>query len=86
MGRENLALAMPAARPVLTPKKGCGKHPHMSEAHATDPNEPKTPMWLTALGGVLFLLAGLAWALRTPTPDATDTTAPAGSAAVDAGK
>jgi hypothetical protein len=58
----------------------------MSESHgnATDPNEPKTPMWLTALGGVLFLLAGLMWALRTPTPDPNGA-APAGSAAADAG-
>lgn len=60
----------------------------MSEAHgnATDPNEPKTPLWLTALGGVLFLAAGLAWALRTPTPDPGDASAhPAASAAADAG-
>lgn len=59
----------------------------MSESHgnATDPNEPKTPMWLTALGGVLFLLAGLMWALRTPTTENADGTAPAGSAVADAG-
>ena len=59
----------------------------MSESHgnATDPNEPKTPMWLTALGGVLFLLAGLMWALHTPDGGNADGTAPAGSAAADAG-
>jgi hypothetical protein len=60
----------------------------MSESHgnATDPNEPKTPMWLTALGGVLFLLAGLFWALRTPdAPDAAKGGAPAGSASAAAG-
>lgn len=58
----------------------------MSETHgnASDPNEPKTPMWLTALGGVLFLLAGLFWALRTPA-DAANGESPAGSAAADAG-
>lgn len=57
----------------------------MSETHgnATDPNEPKTPLWLTALGGVLFLIAGLAWALRTPTPDPN--AAPADTATADAG-
>lgn len=60
----------------------------MSETHgnATDPNEPKTPMWLTALGGVLFLIAGLAWALRTPAPEVDPNAAnPAASAAADAG-
>lgn len=58
----------------------------MSETHgnASDPNEPKTPMWLTALGGVLFLLAGLFWALHTPA-DAANGAAPAGGAAADAG-
>lgn len=59
----------------------------MSESHgnATDPNEPKTPMWLTALGGALFLLAGLAWALHTPSAENAAGAAPAGSAAADAG-
>jgi len=60
----------------------------MSESHgnATDPNEPKTPMWLTALGGILFLLAGLFWALRTPdAASAEKGAAPAGSAAAPAG-
>lgn len=37
--------------------------------------EPKTPMWLPALGAVLFLLAGIAWAMapggtEDPTGDA----------------
>ena len=59
----------------------------MSESHgnATDPNEPKTPMWLTALGGVLFLLAGLMWALRTPSAENANGAAPTGAAAADAG-
>ncbi|MFO0735220.1 MAG: hypothetical protein U0270_05045 [Labilithrix sp.] len=59
----------------------------MSESHgnATDPNEPKTPLWLTALGGVLFLLAGLVWALRPTTTDGVNGASPAGSAAADAG-
>lgn len=59
----------------------------MSETHgnATDPNEPKTPLWLTALGGVLFLVAGLAWALRTPdAPPNADGKTPA-AATADAG-
>ncbi len=28
--------------------------------------EPKTPMWLPAVGALLFLMAGLAWAMSTP--------------------
>jgi hypothetical protein len=44
----------------------------MSETHGNPsdhhhappaPPEPKTPMWLPALGAVLFLTAGLFWAL-----------------------
>lgn len=35
----------------------------MSEAHAEsdqlDPEEPSTPLWLTLLGGVLFLLVAI---------------------------
>jgi hypothetical protein len=51
------------------------------------PPEPKTPMWLPALGAVLFLLVGLAWAL-SPTPAPAQTgSAPAasGAAAGDGG-
>lgn len=36
------------------------------------PPEPKTPMWLPAVGALLFLSVGLLWALTTPpekTPD-----------------
>ncbi len=57
----------------------------MSESHgnATDPNEPKTPMWLTALGGALFLLAGLYWAL--PSSKSADDAPLTDSAAADAG-
>jgi hypothetical protein len=32
--------------------------------HAPLPDEPKTPMWLPALGAALFLLAGIWWATR----------------------
>lgn len=35
-----------------------------SSTHASpELGEPKTPMWLTALGAVLFLAAGLLWGL-----------------------
>ena len=30
--------------------------------HTEHPPEPKTPMWLPALGAALFLLAGIWWA------------------------
>ena len=33
-----------------------------SHAHAAHLPEPKTPMWLPALGATLFLLAGIWWA------------------------
>lgn len=54
------------------------------------PPEPKTPMWLPAVGGVLFLTVGLIWGLSGPSKDATpeSTAAPTGTAsaaAADAG-
>jgi hypothetical protein len=50
-------------------------------AHPNPPetSEPNTPMWLPALGALLFALAGVWWATRpVPPPIAAD-------AAVDAG-
>ena len=45
------------------------------------PPEPSTPMWLPAVGALLFLTAGLAWALTTPPAESADLSAiPAGSA------
>lgn len=51
------------------------------------PPEPKTPMWLPAVGVVLFLTVGLVWGLGGSSKDATEGTAPAAttSAAADAG-
>jgi hypothetical protein len=43
--------------------------------------EPKTPMWLPALGAVLFLTVGLLWALSTPPQDARDLAAAAAASA-----
>ena len=37
------------------------------------PPEPQTPMWLPAVGAVLFLAVGLIWALSTPPKDPTET-------------
>jgi hypothetical protein len=56
---------------------------------ASDGNEPKTPMWLPALGAVLFLTVGLVWGLSSPSRgnsgNTGDSATPAGSAAADAG-
>jgi len=56
-------------------------HSHGPEA----PPEPKTPMWLPALGAVLFLMAGLLWALTPDSKPEADATPGAASAAADAG-
>lgn len=63
-----------------------------SNAHDDDhglppPPEPRTPMWLPAVGALLFLGVGLAWALSPPAQETTDLSAiPAGTAAAaDAG-
>lgn len=56
-----------------------------SEGHHADTfPEPKTPMWLPAVGAVLFLVAGLVWGLGDPSPDASKAQ-PTGAAAADAG-
>jgi hypothetical protein len=42
---------------------------HVGAAELSDelaPDEPKTPLWLTALGGVLFLLLAIAWLATRP--------------------
>jgi hypothetical protein len=36
----------------------------MSEPVTPPPDEPRTPMWLPALGAALFLLVGIWWATR----------------------
>ena len=39
-------------------------HEHVDAADGPDelpPGEPKTPLWLTGLGGILFLALGIAW-------------------------
>ena len=55
------------------------------DSHAHDavpaPAEPNTPMWLPAVGALLFLSVGLAWALTTPPKETADLSGiPAGSA------
>ena len=47
------------------------------------PEEPKTPMWLPALGATLFLIVGIWWATRPAEPSGATT--PPGATAVDAG-
>lgn len=56
--------------------------PAMSDPHVSAPDdEPKTPMWLPALGAALFLAVGLAWAVSPasppPPPEAAASAAPA---------
>jgi hypothetical protein len=52
---------------------------HVSSAHAPVSDEPKSPMWLPALGAALFLTAGLWWAVTPSAPDVV-ADAPAASA------
>lgn len=54
----------------------------MADSHAEHPPEPKTPMWLPALGATLFLLAGVWWAWTTSSShvEGTDEAKPAASA------
>jgi hypothetical protein len=41
---------------------------HDSHPSGGDSDEPKSPLWLPALGAALFLLAGIWWVTRTPEP------------------
>lgn len=44
-----------------------GSHDAHGHGHTPPaPPEPRTPMWLPALGAVLFLAVGLAWGLSGP--------------------
>lgn len=56
----------------------------MSETHGkpSDPQEPKTPMWLPALGAVLFLMVGIVWGLQPSKAESTGSTT---AASADAG-
>jgi hypothetical protein len=45
---------------------------HAAHAGPPPPPEPHTPMWLPAVGALLFLTVGLVWALTTPPQDKTD--------------
>jgi len=60
---------------------------HDEHAHHGPPAlpEPNTPMWLPAVGALLFLTVGLLWALTTPPKEATDLSGiPAGTATATA--
>jgi hypothetical protein len=57
--------------------------------HATSPQpeEPRTPLWMPALGAALFLTVGLVWAATPPpvAPVSTEGDAGEEAAAADAG-
>jgi hypothetical protein len=59
---------------------------HSATAHAHEepiPEEPKTPLWLTALGGGLFFLLAVGWLATLATePKGDDASAASASAAV----
>jgi hypothetical protein len=66
-----------------------GHDEHGDDAHAhhgpPPPPEPHTPMWLPAVGALLFLMVGLFWALSSPPAEKTDLSGiPAGSATATA--
>lgn len=54
-------------------------------AHGPELDEPKTPMWLPALGGALFLALGIWWISRPADPPPDSASEPTTAAAVDAG-
>jgi hypothetical protein len=60
----------------------------MTDSHGktSDTQEPKTPMWLPAVGAVLFLTVGILWGLSpSPAPEAASPAGAASGAAADAG-
>lgn len=64
---------------------------HDSHPSGGDNDEPKSPLWLPALGAALFLLVGIWWVTRTPAPvppstlDAGATVVAGDAAGADAG-
>ena len=58
----------------------------MSADHGSPPllPEPKTPLWLTALGAALFFAAGVWWLATQPAAASTPPAADAGAPATDA--
>lgn len=60
--------------------------PRMADSHdSTAQDEPKSPLWLPALGAALFLLAGIWWLAWNPSGDAeAKAAAEAASAAASA--
>ncbi len=57
-------------------------HSASHDGHAPPPlDEPKSPMWLPALGAALFIAVGLWWAVTpSPPPPPPDDTEPAAAA------
>ena len=59
---------------------------HEEDHGPPPPPEPHTPMWLPAVGAVLFLTVGLLWALSTPPKDPTETMGSPSAVVVSAAK
>jgi hypothetical protein len=62
-------------------------HDHVDAAEGPDelpPDEPKTPLWLTALGGGLFLALAIAWLAARPGEPTLSELSPAASASASA--
>jgi cell division protein FtsN len=57
-------------------------HPHVDATELAPPDEPKTPLWLTALGGGLLVLLAIAWLATRPAQQTlSELTPPAETAA-----
>ena len=66
---------------------GDSSHDHIDAAEGPDelaPDEPKTPLWLTALGGGLFLALAIAWLGARPSEPTLSELSPAPSASASA--
>lgn len=68
---------------IMSASDGKSADSHAHGAHGTPPAppEPHTPAWLTLLGVVLFLVAGLAWGLSSPSSSSDGSGATAAPAA-----
>jgi len=94
-----LTAEAPLGHPLLPVSHAADPHAHNDHGHAADshehvdaadgpdelpPGEPKTPLWLTGLGGILFLALGIAWLGARPADPTLSELSPAASASASA--